>query len=683
MPNWNDLSSGIQKRISIGNKKLEDVASKLKKDFCGIDEIIDQVISKISLWYLFPELIERPTIVTLWGMTGVGKTDLVRKLSNYLELSKKFVEIEMNSERIVDIKDKLSNSLIEYDEPGILLIDEIQKFKTVNERGEDIMLKGHTDMWTILSDGVFPEPPDRWRTVQQVFRNCAAEVLQQNNRKKKNKEDEEDEDEYLDGDDVIINSICNSIHDIRRSSSDFNIYQSTSMKKDLGLKMSVDEIAMMGAEERFSLVRQIVDSKKPLPKQSYRKLLIFISGNLDEAFHQSMEVEDCDTDADVAHHITKQIKISHIKEALTRRFRPEQISRFGNNYVIYPSLDSKSFYQIIRNSLKRKSDGIRKGFGLTVKFTENLVEVIYKNGVFPTQGTRPVFTTIGSVLGTSCPTAITCAAINNLNKITIDYDWDKRRILFTHGKKTLDTIDYVGDLELIRNENNEKLNLKRAISVHEAGHAIVYSVMTGLAPEQMLSMSINRGGFTTCRVTGGSPKGIMQNIVISMGGTVAEEIIFGKFMSGGGNREDVYSASMHAGDLVRRSGLMKKFPSVVLRSDENECMDWNMEESSKKICIVMGVARDICRKIIQQYMEELISISKEMFENGKITPEQMVEICSPKIDIKIDGEAEVAGDFNRIFMEFEKGFSPSEEDNEYSVDFFEEMCSHDIFKIDD
>jgi cell division protease FtsH len=76
---------------------LELLRVKLKEDFVGIDEIIDSLLDYIQVWYLMPEILTRPIIVCLWGMTGVGKTDLVRKLVHYLDFQERFAEVELGN----------------------------------------------------------------------------------------------------------------------------------------------------------------------------------------------------------------------------------------------------------------------------------------------------------------------------------------------------------------------------------------------------------------------------------------------------------------------------------------------------------------------------------------------------------------------------------------------------------
>src|SRR6056297_2792319 len=75
---------------------LTRAAIILKKEFFGIDSVIDQVIESISSWYLFPHMQKRPVVINLWGMTGVGKSDLLQRLVQLLHLLDKFYDFDMS-----------------------------------------------------------------------------------------------------------------------------------------------------------------------------------------------------------------------------------------------------------------------------------------------------------------------------------------------------------------------------------------------------------------------------------------------------------------------------------------------------------------------------------------------------------------------------------------------------------
>ena len=88
------MKSEFLERIEKRTKELEIVKTKLKEKFIGIDNVIDKVINNISLWYLTPEFQFRPLIISLWGITGVGKTDLVRTLVKYLNFTDKLLKFK-------------------------------------------------------------------------------------------------------------------------------------------------------------------------------------------------------------------------------------------------------------------------------------------------------------------------------------------------------------------------------------------------------------------------------------------------------------------------------------------------------------------------------------------------------------------------------------------------------------
>jgi hypothetical protein len=72
------MDKETKKAVVFKSNLLEKAKETLKQEFIGLDKIIDELTAYISAWYLFPQLQERPLIINLWGMTGVGKSALVR-----------------------------------------------------------------------------------------------------------------------------------------------------------------------------------------------------------------------------------------------------------------------------------------------------------------------------------------------------------------------------------------------------------------------------------------------------------------------------------------------------------------------------------------------------------------------------------------------------------------------------
>ena len=86
----------LRGRIALRSERLQQISCELKAELFGIDPIIDRVIETVRAWYVLPELVQRPDIVCLWGLTGTGKTQLVRLLATKLGFQDRFVEVARN-----------------------------------------------------------------------------------------------------------------------------------------------------------------------------------------------------------------------------------------------------------------------------------------------------------------------------------------------------------------------------------------------------------------------------------------------------------------------------------------------------------------------------------------------------------------------------------------------------------
>src|SRR5262249_3925451 len=89
-------SSDIRSPIAGRAEQLHRTGAPLKTELSGSDATTDRVLDAIRAWYVLPELVQRPVIVCLWGLTGTGKTQLVRSLAQKLDFYDRFVEVQMD-----------------------------------------------------------------------------------------------------------------------------------------------------------------------------------------------------------------------------------------------------------------------------------------------------------------------------------------------------------------------------------------------------------------------------------------------------------------------------------------------------------------------------------------------------------------------------------------------------------
>ena len=99
------------------------------------------------------------------------------------------------------------------------------------------------------------------------------------------------------------------------------------------------------------------------------------------------------------------------------------------------------------------------------------------------------------------------------------------------------------------------------MSVHEAGHGVVYAALFGLAPLQLTSKiaSSYAGGFTFPHAIHDTRDNLVANMKVYLAGGIAEEIVFGEGAATAGRAQDLVTVTELAVDYVRRYGFDPEF----------------------------------------------------------------------------------------------------------------------------
>ncbi len=522
-------------QIEARKQILETTRIELKTHFVGIDETIDDLLNYIQIWYLMPEILSRPIIVNLWGMTGVGKTDLVRRLVKCLNFQDRFVEIELSHTEggswDSSVGSALGRNSISDGKPAMVLFDEIQRFNTINPDGSPVQSSKFTDFWELLSDGKLSK-----RVKDDLDYYIQDYLYQQKNIKKRKERGEEDVDE----------------------NPTMGFYEAQNLKSMLQLDGEISDIADMSQMQMIEQIRMAKQKKKVYEPIDHSKTLIIISGNLDEAFAMANQIAESDVDADIFHAFTKKITMVDIKNALSKSFRPEQVARFGNIHLIYSSLKKCDFEQLIQCEIDRIITTTKTKFDVTVTVDRSINELVYRNGVFPVQGVRPVFSSLIDILETNLAKFLFTALLRSEKNIDIVYDFNKSQISAQIGSQ-LEIIPFVGRIDKIR-ESNLAATVAN-ISVHESGHAVAYMVLFGLAPLQLKSKlaSSYAGGFTFPHQIYETKENLVKQVKIYLAGGLAEDIIFGDNLASVGRIHDREQATKITIDYIRRYGFDEEF----------------------------------------------------------------------------------------------------------------------------
>jgi Peptidase family M41/ATPase family associated with various cellular activities (AAA) len=633
--------------INTKKQRLELVKAELKNEFIGIDYIIEELVDYIQIWYLMPEILTRPIIVNLWGMTGVGKTDLIRKLVSKLEYQDRFVEVELSNGESTwnsTVSSILETNGINDAKPAIILFDEIQRFYTIDSEGKPLLNTRFQDFWELLSDGKLAKR-DAKESIDDYLQRYLYAAMQRQKRKQKLKDAPPMPPDPT-------NPMGGGLTEDEEAT--VGVWEAQSLKKIFDLKESVAEIAEMREEDVLMMMQQTREKKKVYEPINHSKSLIIISGNLDEAYSMANETGETDIEADIFRAYTEKITIVDIKNALSRKFKPEQVARFGNIHLIYKSLRKTDFEKLIAEELRKIVKKNKEHFGVDIEITTNLNQLIYQNGVFPVQGVRPVFSSITDIVEANLSKLLFEAFMGNLMHIAMDYDFDRKKIVADlAGKKTIE-LDYTGKIDQIRQDNSP--DMIASIAVHEAGHAIVYGILLGLAPLQLKSRVASRyaQGFSFPHLIHLSKENIVSKIIIFLAGGIAEEIIFGEdkaTVSRSFDREEATSLIM---EYIRKYGFDKNFQAWYAHSGpysmDLSVTDWAIER------MMRDLAKE-ARELLENNLDFLIGLSKELAQKGSLKPIEVVKIAEGfghKFEVKEENYLHLAG-YEKLLEEFKQG----------------------------
>ena len=578
---------------------LDMLRIRLKNDFVGIDEIIDNLLDYIQIWYLVPEILTRPIVVCLWGMTGVGKTDLVRRLVKYLDFQERFVEVELgNTDQTTffnSVNAILTANSITDGKPSIVLFDEIQRFYTVESDGSPVQSTKFNDFWELLSDGRLA------------------------------KREKEDLDYY------ISDFMFNQRQRNRRAepveeglTENVGIWEARNLKKMLSMEEDVVDIADMTKVQMLERIIEAKTRKRVYEPVDYSQTLILISGNLDEAFQMATHTSDSEVDADIYHAFTKKITAVDIKNALTRRFRPEQVARFGNIHLIYPSLRKVDFEGLIRKEVGKILERTKENFGVDVEVCEPIYQLIYRNGVFPVQGVRPVFSSVTDILETNLSKFLYETLHRDKQSFTITYNAEAKKIQ-ADIEGSLVEIPFVGRIDKIRQSNIN--DVVANVSVHEAGHAVTYVELFGLSPLQLKSKvaSSYASGFTFPHEIYETKENIIKKAKVFLAGGIAEELVFGPENATVGRLNDRENVSMLVMDYIRRYGFDPRYQA-------NYTLEYGfaMDKFETDQAVEQMVAALVLetRQLLESNKPLLLAIAHLLYDKGSLDAKQVAELAA-------------------------------------------------------
>lgn len=367
----------------------------------------------------------------------------------------------------------------------------------------------------------------------------------------------------------------------------------------------------------------------------YTKSCIFVIGNLDEAYGMTKEVSP-DNNPDDFHKHSLSIGLSQIKASLKKRFRVEQIGRLGNNHIIYKAFNSQTYRDLISLELNRLKKNVTDRFELEINFDPSIHDIIYKEGVFPTLGTRPVFTTINSMIESTLSKITLDIATSNKDVSRIDWSFKYEDnpyhiVKFIHKNKTVFTNNYNVKLKLENRRKSDGGENQLLNAVHESGHAVACIVKMNIIPDIIVSKtSDGNNAFVHANHPEMRLKSWFEkDIIVSLSGIIAEKMVFGENFQSSGSESDLVRATENAMLAAQRYGMLSEnitfgIPSVP--SQYSEFKDTQATDIEAKNWV------NSCYKKGQKCLEEnkklLIELSRFLSTNSQIKKDGIIEILT-------------------------------------------------------
>lgn len=180
---------------------------------------------------------------------------------------------------------------------------------------------------------------------------------------------------------------------------------------------------------------------------------------------------------------------------------------------------------------------------------------------------------------------------------------------------------------------------KRITAYHEAGHAILFHVLPDVGPVYTVSIvptSSGAAGYTMplpekdeMFLTKGK---MMQDIMVSLGGRIAEELIFDDITTGASS--DIKKATKTARRMVTRYGMSENIGVICYDDDNNEVFigrdlahakshsEAISAEIDKEVKSIVDGCYAKAKSIISEHMDVLHSCAKLLLDKEKITREE-------------------------------------------------------------
>ncbi len=185
---------------------------------------------------------------------------------------------------------------------------------------------------------------------------------------------------------------------------------------------------------------------------------------------------------------------------------------------------------------------------------------------------------------------------------------------------------------------------KKITAYHEAGHAILFHVLPDVGPVHIVSViptGVGAAGYTMpipekdeMHLTKGK---MLQDITVSLGGRIAESLIFGDVTTGAS--QDIKQATEYARDMVTKYGFSEKIGMINYAGEDEVFIGRDYGQTSR------AYSEDVARKID----DEVKSIIDSCYERAEKILKDNMDILHSCANLLIEKERIDRAEFEALF----------------------------------
>jgi cell division protease FtsH len=225
---------------------------------------------------------------------------------------------------------------------------------------------------------------------------------------------------------------------------------------------------------------------------------------------------------------------------------------------------------------------------------------------------------------------------------TIDYNNATKKIQANIDGESIE-IAFVGRIDKIRQSNIN--DVVANVSVHEAGHAVAYIELFGLAPLQLKSKvaSSYASGFTFPHEIYETKENIIKKAKVFLAGGIAEEIVFGEQNATVGRLNDRENTSILVMDYIRRYGFDPRYQA-------NYTLEYGFSmdkfETDKDVELMVSALAVETRQLLEANKPLLLALAHVLYEKGSLDAKQVAEVATQfgkTVAIKEEGYLHLPG----------------------------------------